>query len=280
MLGVVLSPKPARGEPHRQDEAAPGLTSLDARLGVIDYTENSFERTDLAGDWVYENHPFVTRGSWLELDGQFRVFSWLALAGVARFGWLERGPPATSEYPLAHPEDRPLLDPQLGDSHLGGSVAPIVRFLPGSVALDAGFTYSIESFRPRLTSAFSTTNEGYFATGYAGYDWWPTVRVSSTWEGVQFAIGTGEGFIHANEPTMFELLLGYRGQDVLFLGGISRGLSLRFDTRLLELQDQSGLWLSTCLGFKPWGPSAQGEHTGRSLFTAGVSWRMAGVPAL
>ena len=56
----------------------------------------------------------------------------------------------------------------------------------------------------------------------------PTVRLISNHEGVQFAVGTGEGFIHANEPTPFEVLTGYRSKERLILVGISRDLSLRW----------------------------------------------------
>ena len=242
-------------------------------VGGIDYTESNVTLA-LSPGGSRPAQPFVTRGGWVAGQGEYSLLRWLAVAAVGRVGWLDESPPTVPSEPLAPGQNESGLDPQLGDSHLGGSIAPMVRFLPGRTALDAGLTISFQSFRPRYGGAgldYQDYGCGDCAHGqgtFAGMDVWPTLRVSRTGRGFVFAVGTGEGFVKTNEPGPFELLFGERQENFDLMGGVARGLALRVDLRL-----GAGLWLDMSASYKPWGDPVPHRDVERGILALGLTRR-------
>lgn len=244
-----------------------GMHEVGATLGVVDYTESNVVLISTPGGDSPAD-PFRTRGGWVAAQGQVGLTSWLAAALRARVGSESRSPPSRPDPDETVVGGEPAaLDPQLGDPRVGGSVAALVRFLPGRTAIDVGATVSFGSFRPRYESdgvAYDNPcgdcDEG--KSGFVAVPVLPTLRLSRTGLGVVWAVGTGEGFIRTNEPTSFEVLLGRRWPSVELWAGFSRGMSARVDGRLTEHE-----WLSFDLSAKPWGDKVEG--------TSGYDWWMA-----
>ncbi len=265
MLGVSIALCAGRvcaREPRERDEPPRllGVQELGVTLGAVDYTESNVVLLSYPGGSVAAD-PFHTRGEWLALQSQYDFTSWFAVATRARVGW-ERRAPASVPDPTETVDggDPSTLDPQLGDSRVGGSVAAMVRFLPGHTAIDAGVTVSFASFRPRYEGAGVTyaqqcgdCDDGKL--GFVALPIWPTLRVSRTGTGFAWAVATGEGFIRTNEPTPFELLVGKRWDNAEVLGGISRGVAIRLDGRIA-----GNYWLSADVSTKPWGADVEGAR--------------------
>jgi hypothetical protein len=254
-------------------KATTGLQELGVTLGAIDYTESNVDLKWTTGGTTAAQ-PFVTRGDWLAAKGEYSIWRWLAVAAIGRVGWLDRSPPTLPAEPLEPGQDESRLDPQLGDPHVGGTIAPMLRFLPGRTALDAGATISFGSFRPRY-GGDALQYDGYSCgdceTGqntFTAMKVWPTLRVSRTGRGFFFSVGTGEGFVQTNEPGPFELLFGERQRSFDLMGGIARGLALRVDLRVV-----AGLWLDMSASYKPWGDSPPGRDTERGIFALGLTRR-------
>lgn len=265
---------PAQPAPAQSVKATSGLQELGITVGGIDYTESNVHFF-LATGGTTPGQPFVTRGDWLAGKGEYSIWRWLAVAAIGRVGWLDRSPPTTPAEPLVPGQNTSGLDPQLGDPHVGGSIAAMLRFLPGRTALDAGLTISFGSFRPRYGGASLRYGEGGDCgdceTGqdtFTAMNVWPTLRVSRTGTGFFFAVGTGEGFVQTNEPGPFELLFGERQQSFDLMGGVARGLALRVDLRAV-----AGLWLDISASYKPWGSSLPGRDTERAIFALGLTRR-------
>jgi hypothetical protein len=141
-LAVVLAITTPSGaeDPDQHEQRMGGIQQIAVSAGGMDYTENNVVVFDYGGGYR-KSDPFRTRGGWAELDGQYEMFRWFALAMRARVGSLERGPAtAAPSNETVTGGDFATLDPKLGDDRVGGSVAPMVRFLPGHTALDLGVT--------------------------------------------------------------------------------------------------------------------------------------------
>lgn len=253
---------------------APGLQELGLAFGTIDYTESNVDWHPYPGGTT-STQPFVTRGNWLEFDAEYLLARWFAVAANGRIGWEDRSPPTVPAEPLVPGQNTSRLDPQLGDSRVGGSVGAMVRFLPGRTALDVGATISFKSFRPRYGGDalnYSGNPCGDCETGqdtFTAMDVWPTFRVSRTGSGFFFSVGTGEGFVKTNEPGPFELLFGERASTFDLMAGVARGLALRVDGRIVP-----GVWLDVSGSFKPWGTSVStSPATERWILVLGLTRR-------
>jgi hypothetical protein len=204
------------------------------------------------------------------IEAEYMTIRALALAARARFGWLRRGPPNPPEENLPAGADLRRIDPQLGDGPFGGAIGFFFRFLPKRTALDVGLTTSFGSFRPRYQGhpiiECPTCTEGQ-AT-FSGEEFWPTARVSRTGPGFVFAVGTGESFVRTHEPGLFELLFGYRWDDIEFMGGFGRGLAFRVDFRAW-----SSDWISVDLSVNPWNPDVPRYASPRSILTVTLTRR-------
>lgn len=250
------------------------MQELGLASGSIDYTESNVDWHPYPGGTT-SAQPFVTRGNWLEADAEYLLARWFAVAASGRVGWLDRSPPTVPAEPLKPGQDTSRLDPQLGDSHVGGSVAAMVRFLPGRTALDVGATISFRSFRPRYGGGALDYQDAYTCgdceTGqetFTAMDAWPTFRVSRTGSGFFFSVGTGEGFVKTNEPGPFELLFGERQSTFDLMAGVARGLALRVDGRVVP-----GAWLDASVSYKPWGSSVGSLDTERWILVLGLTRR-------
>jgi hypothetical protein len=246
--------------------------SVGITLGGAHYIESAtFPVTVRFGDGIGQAQNFVTRGGWVGIEAEYMTARWLALAARGRFGSLRRGPPNPPEEEYPAGTDLRRIDPQLGDGPYGGAIGFFFRFLPKRTALDAGLTASMGSFRPRfgshpLIKCSTCSREGQGT--YGGEEFWPTIRVSRTGPGFVFAVGTGESFVRTYETTVLELLLGYRGDDIEFLGGLGRGLAFRIDVRAW-----SSLWISFDVSTNPWNGSVPGYDSPRSILTVTFTQR-------
>jgi hypothetical protein len=244
--------------------------SVGVSLGGASYVESPLVPISF-GEGIGPPDNFVTSGAWLAIEAAYMTESSLALAARGRFGRLRRGPPnlANFEYPAG--TDLRRLDPQLGDNPFGGGIGFFLRFLPKRTALDVGITASFGSFRPRFGSHPIISCPTCYEDGqgaYGGEEFWPTARVSRTGPGFVFAVGTGESFVRTHEPGVFELLFGYRWDNVEFLGGIGRGLAFRIDARAW-----SNHWISVDLSVNPWNQTVPGEGSVRSILTVTLTRR-------
>ncbi|MBI3202411.1 MAG: hypothetical protein HYZ29_12795 [Myxococcales bacterium] len=246
--------------PPLEPARALGVQEIGLSVGAADYTESNVVLIETPGGDSPAD-PFRTRGGWLAAQGQVGFTEWLAAGLRGRLGWESRSPPSRPD-----PDetivggDPATLDPQLGDSRVGGSIGAMLRFLPGRTAIDVGATVSFGSFRPRYESdgvAYQNPcgdcDEG--KAGFVALPVLPTLRLSRTGLGLVWAVGTGEGFIRGNEPTPFEALLGRRWSSVELWAGISRGLSARVDGRVTDHE-----WLSVDVSAKPWGDDVEGTR--------------------
>jgi hypothetical protein len=253
------APVPPPPDPSNALPAAGTLMGLGMTVGAMHYGEDAGILSGLdfgSGDYVDSTAPFLTRGGWLGVEGEYLLFPRIAVAARGRLGWLKRGPATHSHYAPTPGQDLSSLDPQLGDSPVGGSGALMVRFFPGIVALDLGGTISGGSFRPRgngslLQTACTDPNCGQ--TTFSASTFFPTVRVSTTGTGLFAAAGIGEGFVRTHEPGV-ELLIGGRSKDFDLMGGLARGLAIRADIRTT-----GSWWLSLDCSWKPWAPKGVGD---------------------
>jgi hypothetical protein len=208
---------------------------------------------------------FVTRGVWVAVEAEYMMYPWLALAARGRFGSLRRGPPNEPEFEYPADTDLGRLDPQLGDSPVGGTMGFFFRFLPKRTALDAGLTTSFGSFRPRFQSRPIVKCPTCYYEGqgtYGGEEFWPTIRVSRTGPGFVYAVGTGESFVRTHEPGVLELLLGYRWDNIEFMGGFGRGIAFRIDASVW-----ANHWISVDFSVNPWNQAVSGYASPRSIIT-------------
>jgi hypothetical protein len=238
--------------------------SVGVTLGGTHYVESPLIPIRF-GDGIGPPRDFLTRGVWLAIEAEYMAVPWLALAARGRFGSLQRGPSNPPKYEYAAGTKLGRLDPQLGDSPLGGSLGVIVRFLPKRTALDVGLTASVGSFRPRFGSYPIIRCETCYYDGQGAYgseEVWPTARVSRTGPGFVFAAGTGESFVRTHEPGVLELLLGYRWDKLEFVGGFGRGFAFRIDGRL-----SASHWISVDLSVNPWNQAVPGYASPRSIIT-------------
>ncbi len=282
VLLVLAAPRPSAAQTvdtRDHERRVTGLQEIGIAVGALDYTESNagvslFDTGASLGSADYSEDPFRTRGGWFQAQSQYEFFSWLALAVRARLGTMTRGPstvPPSDE--TVDGGDPGTLDPQLGDPRLGGSVAPIIRFLPGHTALDVGATFSFTSFRPRYggdgVSLDRRCGDCYAGQdGFQAFPLWPTLRVSSTGHGAAWAVGTGEGFVQTNEPGPIELLVGMRGRSYEVFAGVARGLALRADAHVSD-----GWWFSVHASAKPWGKRIDGHEASIWIVALGLTQR-------
>lgn len=234
-------------------------------MGGTHYVESPLVAPVSFGEGMRSASEFVTRGVWVAVEAEYMMYPWLALAARGRFGSLRRGPPNEPEFEYPADTDLGRLDPQLGDSPVGGTMGFFFRFLPKRTALDAGLTTSFGSFRPRFQSRPIVKCPTCYYEGqgtYGGEEFWPTIRVSRTGPGFVYAVGTGESFVRTHEPGVLELLLGYRWDNIEFMGGFGRGIAFRIDASVW-----ANHWISVDFSVNPWNQAVSGYASPRSIIT-------------
>jgi hypothetical protein len=272
IAAFILAASVATAGDHELREG-PWLQSIGLTAGAV-YTTTGFSKNLVSyGGTSDPASPFVTRGGYGALQAQVGLARWLAVEAFARFGSLSYGPKATPSPKLRPGTDTSSLDPQLGTSKAGSSAGLVARFLPGRVAIDVGFTAAFGGLRPR-ESGRTLNYVGCCGDGVNGQDGYsapalvPTLRVSGTGLGPTLSIATGEGFVRSYAPVFFEILAGYRGEDVEVLVGGARGLAARVDVRVHDRW-----WIGADAQVRVSGPFVESESWAAFVFSTGVTYR-------